>query len=178
MSLYAGYLQDSTISPNEQEFAAGDYTLSFTFSWPNEEQVQYDNLLTNLANPANNDPIVDADGNYVRDYDYIEYWLGVTEETTEWPISTRNLSAEGKQAYVEEKQAECLALKEIKEIYEELLFWNFVCTDGEKTTTGILHLGGWFCFAENGYMFRFVSDKAEIGREDLKYVRVEVQIND
>lgn len=178
MSIYSGYLQDSNISPNEQEFGAGDYSLSFTFSWPENEQIQYDNLITNLTNSANNDPLVDEEGNYIRDYDYIDYWLGVTSETVMWPVSMRNLSEEGKQEYIEQKQAECMALKELKEQYKELLYWNFVCTDGTKTTTGLLHLGGWFCFAENGYQFRFVSDKEEIGRDDLKYVEIEVQVND
>lgn len=178
MSLYTGYLQDIKTSPNDQEFAAGDYTLSFTFSWPENEQIQYDNLQTNLYNAAHNEPLEDAQGNYVRDYDYIDYWLSVTEHTTLWPTSMRNLSEQGKQEYIEEKQYECLTLKELKDQYEELLQWNFVCTDGDKTTTGLLHLGGWFCYAENGYMFRFVSDKETIGQDDLKYVRIEVQTND
>ena len=181
MKLYTGYLQDTdNVSPNQQEISAGSHALLFTFQWPEDEQTQYNVLEQNIQNAAHNDPLVLADGNYKRDYDYVDFWLHADlEATIEWPLSMLNKTSEGRGTYLQEKQAECLVLDELRDQYKELLFWNFTCDDGDKITTGILHLGGWFCYGERGtYRFRFVSEKEEIGRNDLSYVQIEVLAND
>lgn len=179
MHRYKGYLQNTDTTSSQQEISAGSHNLLFTFSWPVNEQTQFDTLETNIKAAANNDPLVLEDGNYKRDYDYVDFWLHAdVAETTIWPLSAMNKTEAGKQAYIQEKQAECLVLDELREQYKELLFWNFTCDDGEKVTTGLLHLGGWFCYNEGSYSFRFNSEKEEIGINDLGYAQIEVLTDD
>ena len=173
MALYSGTLEGSTISPNDQEFTAGSAVLSFTFSWPENEQVQYDTLIRNIGNKAKGDPLV-VENNYVRDYDYLDYYLNMSEETKVWPISLQGKTQEEREEIITQRILECEVLKEVKDQYEELLCWNFRCDDGTRITTGLLRLGGWFCWPEGNPRFRFISSKEQIGREDLQFVTIEV----
>lgn len=177
MALYSGTLEGSTISPNDQEFTAGSAVLSFTFSWPENEQVQYDTLMRNIGNKAKGDPLV-VENNYVRDYDYLDYYLNMSEETKVWPISLQDKTQEEREEIITQRILECEVLKEVKDQYEELLCWNFRCDDGTRITTGLLRLGGWFCWPEGNPRFRFISSKEQIGREDLQFVTIEVQTDE
>ena len=165
---------------------AGELKLQITGSWDTVLQYQYDLIQSRLKRMANSQPLKEADS-YNRDYDYIEYydvlygtdlsaWLATSPVL---PLDIVNLPPSSQLQILQDRITLCHGLKPVIEKYKEGLRWNVVVEDEQGVkTSAVIQPGGWFRNQANDYSFIFLSTKEYIGKDDLPYVYLFVEIKD
>lgn len=155
---------------------AGHHMFMFVFSWPENETDEYNQWQERLSIRSASDPLI-KDGDILRDYDYIEYYMNLPDELPpDYPLpkSLKNMTPEEREQEIQVRKEEVVALNTMLNEYRQLMSWNFSYTVEGVTKTGMLKIGGWY--KEDLYRFRFVSDKEEIGPQDLDKVTVEFEV--
>lgn len=182
---YAGVLyNDADKDIFTQVITAGEVSLLCEFTWSVANQEQYDKLVAINKTSAFKDPI-EKNGTYDRDYDYMAYYLGLQGvDLTEYinqggliPVSLRSQPLFKQIELIEDRIQVCVNLSNMFSQYKECMRWQVkVTTETGDITVAVVQPGGWFRNQDNTYSFRFTSDRDYIGRDDLKYVTIEVEV--
>lgn len=178
MRKYVCELTNAGSSVQSVQIQVGRLLFLFTFTWPENETDEYNQFMRNLSRMAASDPLVKG-SDFIRNYDYVQYYIDFPEEITEdtiLPQSLKGHTEEEIMQIVAERKEEVSALKIVLDEYRQLMVWDFSYTLNGVVNTGILRTGGWYK-GEN-YRFRFVSNKEEIGVEDLAYVTIEFEVEE
>lgn len=187
MTTYYHQLESPTNDKLTQLVQVGRHTIHMDFQWAIASQEQLDMILRYIERMANSDPIVRSGHEYDRSYNYVLYYTdlaGVDLDTwldsnPDLPKSLIGKSRDIQKTALYERISEMSALLPTINQYLEVLRWQVkVTTDGTHQTIAVVEPGGWFRNQDNTYAFRFMSEKAYIGREDLNKVYVEFEVYD
>lgn len=188
------YIYDLTDLPNDtfqhtpMQINFGDYTLWFVFQWPEYVYREYQQLMIQLVNRADGDPLTNI-GRQVfnRDYNWLQWYNSVPDnaseewlEEQEWlPLSVRNsddpLHLIAYTKYMSEE------IQQRVDIYKQLLRWRFEAYDssGKVLVTGNVQIGGIYMNQDTDYSFSFTSDFVEsIGFNDLSRTSILFEVKD
>lgn len=169
-----------------QNISVGSRTLQFTFQWASVSQEQYDIVMHYLESRAAADPLILGD-TYVRDYDYLDYYLRLSglreEDLIKWldeapplPKSISLAPRVSQLVMLRERIAQCEAIKPTVDQYKEVLRWAFKMQYEDEITVGAIEPGGWYRNQDPDFSFRFTSDLDTIRYKDLGNVTIEFEV--
>ena len=179
---------DTSATKVSQVIVVGDRTLTFQFQWAVASAEQGSLVASYLINRAASDPLLNADGNYNRTYDWYEYYAALFSiDLDEWldsnpilPVSVINANNRAQQKTVLNRNiTEARTLTPIVQLYTETMRWQFQASTADlDTITGIVEPGGWFRNQDAHYAFRFHSARDYIGQGDLNELAIEFEVYD
>lgn len=186
--LYEIKLDQLTVDSDNFSFESdiGDsFSITVSAQWDTVLQYQYDLIEDGLKTKAYSLPLIKK-GEMIRDYDYLEYYLQFASEDFNWiewwattdtkPFDVRSMGLAQARYLIKERAGFCKELRPIVTKYEEGLRWNITVEDTYGgTSTAVIQPGGWFKNQDFNYSYRFVSEKARIGHDDIPYVRMIVE---
>lgn len=166
---YTTTLQSYDTDVYTKTFIAGSVSLTITFNWPRSIQDLYDNLVANNKAYANNNPLTDAKGSIIRNYDYISYVVA-QDSSTYWPVHNT-------EDWFESRLEEAQAIAGVRDQLIEMLAWDLFIEDGDVTYTTTIRTGGSLISDDKRWVLTFTSAKeGDIGRDDLYLVTVELEV--
>lgn len=166
---YAAVLQSYDSDTYVKTFIAGAVSLTITFNWPRSIQDLYDNLIANNKAYANNNPLTDARGSIIRNYDYISYVVA-QDSTEQWPLHNE-------ENWFETRLEEAQSIAEVRDQLIEMLAWDLFIEDGDVTYTTTIRTGGSLTSDDKRWVLTFTSAKeGDIGRDDLYLVTMELEV--
>lgn len=183
MQTYVADLSDITVQDNvSQLIKVGDSVLTFEFSWDIIARQEYLDLLRSLVNLADGDPLYNTETKlYVRDYDYLNYYLSIPSDIDAWlandPMLPNSMSGMDNlqiEEYIEERRSFCEEIQALLKQLQDILKWHVtIYLENEILTTGLLTLGGWYLYQSN-LRIRFYtdSDLSSIDYNDLSKVKI------
>lgn len=195
MNLYTYKLSKTDEDSFVVQLSAGKHEMRLSFLWAIANQEQYDMIKRQLTRMADNDPLLGKGGVIIHNYNYVEYYLEmkgksdaeigawVTDTEVPHPQSIINMSSTGEDVrptinMIKERILECEEIESVLLHYKEVLRWQVsVSVDSDSPTVAAIQPGGWYRRQEN-VMFRFVSDREAIGKEDLPYVTLQIGVKD
>lgn len=152
----------------------GSRPVQIAFIWPRDVHNIYLRLVQYLLTFASNNPIVGLP----RNYDALSYWLSA--ETYEEFLLLPNQPVKSVTAEQwEQIHIEMQAIANDALYYEEQLVWSLTIADwlGDIYQCTI-RPGAWINNTSTIYRFRFVSDRTNIGPDELPYVSIEYEVYD
>lgn len=169
-----------------QNISVGSRILQFTFQWATVSQEQYDIIVHYLTAQANADPLM-LGTTYVRDYNYLDYYMrlsGLTDEDLiEWleeapplPKSIALAPRASQLVLLRQRIEQCEALQPTVDQYEEVLRWSFKAQYEDDVITGVIEPGGWYRNQDPDFSFRFISDLPAIRYKDFGNVTIEFEV--
>ena len=167
-----------------QMIQVGSYVLTFNFQWAIVSEEQYTMILRYLNNKASNDPLVMA-GNYVRNYDWFEYYNALKNKNLdEWldsnpllPVSLSGKARSEQKRLLNIYLTEMLSLEPVVLLYKDILKWQFTATGpGIDTTVGYVQPGGWYHNQDSVLSFRFISELDKIDRDTISEVTIQFEV--
>lgn len=195
MNLYTYKLSKTDEDSFVVQLSVGKHEMRLSFLWAIANQEQYDMIKRQLIRMADNDPLLGKGGVIIHNYNYVVYYLELEgksdTEIEEWltdteiphPQSIINMLATGEDIrptinLVKERILECEEIESVLLHYKEVLRWQVsVSVDSDSPTVAAIQPGGWYRRQES-VMFRFVSDRDAIGKEDLQYVTLQIGVKD
>lgn len=162
--------------------------LTITMLWDLAVDEMYSRMLTALRRETVNDPITDARGNYVRDYDILTYYtVGGSPVVTdaqyeEWyrtnenslPISIKGLPSFAQKNEVMQRAAYYAGIESAINIQDELRRWFFSITEGPNVITGIMEPGATYYAVDDSWQMKInCTVRQQLKRGDLQYVTLE-----
>ena len=183
MQTYVADLSNITVQDNvSQAIKVGDSILTFEFSWDTIARQEYLDLLRSLSNLADGDPLYNTETKlYVRDYDYLSYYLSIPSDIITWldsnpmlPNSMTGMDSLQIEEYIEERRSFCEEVQTLLNQLQDILKWHVtIYLENDVLTTGLLTLGGWYLYQSN-FRIRFYtdSDLTRIDYNDLTKVKI------
>lgn len=168
-----------------QKIQVGSKSLTLTFQWATASEEQCNMILKYLADMAKTDPIQMSNGNYVRDYDWLNYYVGLSDvDLNDWldsvhdiPVAIVGKDRDVQIRYLQYRIGEALSITSIIRQYIEVMRWQVTVTGTDVSPTACLvELGGWNRHQDNAYSFRFLSGREYIGRNDLNELYIEFEV--
>lgn len=170
------------------DITVGDRSIQFRFQWAVASEEQLNLLLAYIDTKMRSDPLV-IEGAYVRNYDYMNYYLGLSgkndEQLGEWldshpvlPASIEKASRAAQLMMLHTRISECEALDPVLKQYREVVRWQFHSIYNNEVNVGFIEPGGWYRSQDTGLQFRFVSELPYIGKEDFNQVTLEFEVGD
>lgn len=159
-----------------QTFMADTKSLLVHFRWDTVTEEQWDIMDRGVRNLRDSDPLINDEGDIIKDYDYLKWYDEWNEEAAYYPQSLRNLSEGLRIAYLTDKQTE---VRLLKKIYDELtarLAWYVDITVDDAFYSGVLRPKGWICANDDSWKLSFRTKLEKVGKEDLDKVTVAVEI--
>lgn len=193
MNLYEYKFKEADKDSFVMRLSVGSHELQMTFLWAIANQEQYDGIRQQLLYMADTDPLIDGP-NILHNYNYVVYYSSLAnmsdEELAEWlnadvphPQSLRNMMESAPSLstvvnVVKGRIAECAEIEGVLLHYKEVLRWQVsVSVDGDSPTVAALQPGGWYRRQEP-VMFRFISDRESINRDELQYVTLQIGVEE
>lgn len=168
-----------------------DLQLQIRGAWDNVLQYQYDIIKEGLRTRSSSQPLLLPNGELLRTYDYIQYYLPFTDpefDFEEWwngdksegvPFDVSRMELTQAQYLINQRAGFCKELFPIVQKYKEGLRWNVLVEDNNGgRTSAVIQPGGWFRNQALNYSFKFISEKASIGVSDLPYVTMIIEVKD
>ena len=171
-----------------QSCSAGGLLLTISFQWSYVSQEIYDDVVKQILLKRNTLPLIDKSTNKViREYDYFTYWLTVPtnyndiitwlsqENTIPYIPGASSDSYKVQQILQESTFAQAL-FYEVAEYGEQLYWMANISINGQEIHCtvrpgAIIDLG-------NNITLSFISDRDSIGRDELQYVTIKVEVPD
>lgn len=186
--VYQGTLSNNTLL---YSWAVGDHTLNAELRWPIVEQALWDDYSRQLTDAASSDPLVNSDMSVVdRNYDYVKYYTETVPQEQDkrqawWSMQDIVPSSLVGKTYgqvASELQsrvilAQGMAVYE-QELKEALHYQAVVKNELQEITVCDLIPGGYYRNQDRAWGLRFLSPDAEIGRDRLSHVTVEIEVYD
>lgn len=157
MTYYDAYLNqvDSTEDSFEVPIKAESTNLSIKFKWDTTLQEQYDEYYKGIVKSAYSDPLV-GNGEVNRDYNYVDYYLSIGDNISEWleeqvvlPQSIKDLEEAEQITAIQANITLATEIKKVLDLYTEMLVWYLEITYGNETFTGKLIKGSIYTNTEN-----------------------------
>lgn len=168
-----------------------DLQLQIRGAWDKVLQYQYDIIEEGLKTRSSSQPLLLPNGELLRTYDYIQYYLPFTDPEfnfEEWwngdkpegvPFDVSRMELTQAQYLMNQRAEFCKELSPIIQKYREGLRWDILIEDNKgERTSAVIQPGGWFRNQMLDYSFKFISEKASIGVDDLSYVTMIIEVKD
>ena len=179
---------DSTdVNTITQVITAGSYKFSFVFTWDTVNQEQYDILARGLEDRAKADPLLTTDGEIIRDYDWIDWYLSLPVDIEqalidglEYPQSLKDTQLSVKANIMNERKQEAKELATVRRVYEEQLVWNVAIQELSSSDifTGVVRPGGWINNQSEDWRVRFVTALEDVAKDQLNRVYIEFEVKE
>lgn len=190
MLTYEGTLDAADSADFHRQFQAGNIQLDIHFRWNTVVQEQLDLYRRAIEARAAADPLLPSIN---REYSWVDYMLSLPSEQAdilallesdnppELPqsIATADISNELKASQLYESRLEAEEIQDMIQPYFDNECWNIEITADEgESVTGQLRTGGWFHEQNDEWRVRFVSEKSDIGYDDLELVGIEMEVKE
>ena len=186
MKKYEFKLQD-TSDDFTTAVQVGTHAASLRCTWAIASNEQSDILEKSIREASLRDPLISRDKMTIsRAYDWVEFYYNIRyADLEQWfntadmiPQSITGMSTSQAVSVIQQRVVIAESTVNLRTLYKETLRWQFTWKGDEDTITGFIQPGGWYRWQDRSYAFRFVSDREYIGKDDLPYIKVEIEVYD
>lgn len=162
--------------------------LVITMLWDLAIDEIYGRMVSAIRNEATNDPIQDAQGNLIRNYNVLVYYtvdnspVATDDQYTAWyeehkdmlPISLVGLPPFALRNEVMRRALYYAGIATEILLQDELRRWFFSVSDGSNVITGIMEPGATYYAVDNAWQMRInCTVRQQLKRGDLQYATLE-----